>query len=61
MLLSRAPSCPPLTEPPTSALQQRGYDAMLPILRKAGMSGPDLTVPVDLGKTERDRAAAQWK
>lgn len=42
LLLSRAPSCPPLAKRPTSTAAQRSYDALLPLLQRAGMSSTDL-------------------
>lgn len=42
LLISRAPSCPPLSTPPTSAAVQRDYDALMPLLRRAGLSNVDL-------------------
>lgn len=42
LLLSHTPSCPPLTTKPSSLPSQRAYDALLPLLRRAGMSSSDL-------------------
>ena len=44
ILLTRSPSCPPLTATQRTPAAQRIYDAMLPLLQAAGFSLKDLTL-----------------
>ena len=48
-LLSRATSCPQISLRPASVAAQRHYDAILPLLQRAGYSPADLDLPAHGG------------